>query len=78
MVSLKITENAISKVILAILGSWRWGPLEHRQLGMALAFPPPFFSVQSYGLYVTDVRGGTFTQYQATCCLETYYGLQRR
>ena len=31
------------------------GPLEHRQLGMALAFPPPFFSVQSYGLYVTDV-----------------------
>ena len=23
----------------------------HGQLGMALAFPPPFFSVQSYGLY---------------------------
>ena len=26
MVSLKITENAIIKVLLAILGSWRWGP----------------------------------------------------
>ena len=24
-------------------------------------------SVQSYGLYVADVRGGEFTQYQATC-----------
>jgi hypothetical protein len=37
------------------------------QLGISLAFPPPFFSVQSYGLYVADVRGGKFTQYQATC-----------
>ena len=27
------------------------GSLDHGQLGMALAFPPPFFSVQSYGLY---------------------------
>jgi len=26
MVPLKITENVISKVLLAILGSWRWGP----------------------------------------------------
>jgi hypothetical protein len=26
MVSLKITENAIIKVLLAVLGSWRWGP----------------------------------------------------
>jgi hypothetical protein len=26
MVSLKITENVIIKVLLAILGSWRWGP----------------------------------------------------
>jgi hypothetical protein len=26
MVSLKITENDIIKVLLAILGSWRWGP----------------------------------------------------
>ena len=26
MVSLKITENIIIKVLLAILGSWRWGP----------------------------------------------------
>ena len=26
MVSLKITENVISKVLLAILGSWTWGP----------------------------------------------------
>jgi len=26
MVSLKITENIIMKVLLAILGSWRWGP----------------------------------------------------
>jgi hypothetical protein len=26
MVSLKITENDIIKVFLAILGSWRWGP----------------------------------------------------
>jgi hypothetical protein len=25
MVSLKITENIIIKVLLAILGSWRWG-----------------------------------------------------
>jgi hypothetical protein len=26
MVSLNITENTIIKVLLAILGSWRWGP----------------------------------------------------
>ncbi len=26
MVSLKITENVIIKVLLAILASWRWGP----------------------------------------------------
>jgi hypothetical protein len=26
MESLKITENNIIKVLLAILGSWRWGP----------------------------------------------------
>ena len=26
MVSLKITEHVIIKVLLAILGSWRWGP----------------------------------------------------
>jgi hypothetical protein len=26
MVSLKITENDNIKVLLAILGSWRWGP----------------------------------------------------
>jgi len=39
----------------------------HGQLGISLAFPPPFFSVQSYGFYVADVRVGIFTQYQATC-----------
>jgi hypothetical protein len=37
----------------------------HGQLGISLAFPPPYFSEQSYGLYVADVRGGEFTQYQA-------------
>ena len=39
----------------------------HGQMGISLAFPPPFFSVQSYGLYVADVWGGIFTQYQAMC-----------
>ena len=43
------------------------GQTHHGQLGIALAFPPPFFSVQSYGLYVADVRGGIFTRYKATC-----------
>jgi hypothetical protein len=28
MMSLKITENIIIKVLIAILGSWRWGPYE--------------------------------------------------
>jgi hypothetical protein len=32
----------------------RWGEVP----GISLAFLPPFFSVQSYGLYVADVRGG--------------------
>ncbi len=31
-------------------GERRWS--EHGQMGISLAFPPPFFSVQSYGLYV--------------------------
>jgi hypothetical protein len=30
-------------------GSGEW---EHGQLGLSLAFPPSFFSVQSYRLYV--------------------------
>ena len=42
-------------------------PVEITDLGISLAFLSPFFSVQSYGLYVADVRGGIFTQYQATC-----------
>ena len=41
----------------------------HGQLGISLAFPPPFFSVQSYGLYCTgfDVRRGKFTITRPTC-----------
>ena len=42
-------------------------PVEITDLGISLAFLSPFFSVQSYGLYVADVRGEIFTQYQATC-----------
>ncbi len=29
------------------------GRMDHGQLGMAFAFPHPFFSVQSYELYVS-------------------------
>ena len=48
-------------------------------MGMALAFPPPFFSVQSTAraLCTIDVRVGIFTQYIPgyVLRLETYYGL---
>jgi len=38
-----------------------------RTAGYGLGFPATLFPVQSYGLYVADVWGGKFTQYQATC-----------
>jgi hypothetical protein len=65
------SDNYLSTITTFMVKySIKSGGLEHGQLAgyhMALAFPSPFFSVQSYGLYAIDVWGGEFTQYQATC-----------
>ena len=46
MVSLKITENIIIKVLLAILGSWRWGPYMEDLTYKEIAYVDP---CQIYG-----------------------------
>ena len=51
----------------------------HGQLGISLDFLPPFFSAQSYRLYVIWWTGGEIHQYKVYVLrLKTYCGLQRR
>ena len=53
------TSGPVILVLLHHIGAQ--GARDVGQLGISLAFPPPFFSVQAYGLYVADVRWGIFT-----------------
>ena len=46
MVSFKISKNIIIKVLLAILGSWRWGPYMEDLTYKEIAYVDP---CQIYG-----------------------------
>ena len=61
MVSFKITENIIIKVLFAILGSWRWGPYGGRNYSVHMS--------------ITQFRAYYFTNFLLSIIITMLYDL---